>query len=113
MATVWQFLVLPDVLEMIKRCDDKPLCKMLRKIATKKSKPFDKNEELLRLLGYSTNDAASHTHFHHALPTMARLLLKLSSESEEIQERFKAHLEASRLCGVSASAFTRASTQTF
>lgn len=105
-ATVWQFLLLPDVLGMLKACG-KPLCKMLKDITKKKggwfgAGSFDKNEQLLRLLEYSSSDAASHR-AHHALPIMARVLLKLCSESEEIRERFKAHLEATRYCKVSAS----------
>lgn len=109
MTTVWQFVMLPDVLQILKDCDDKPLCHMLNKIAKDTSKAFTKTDELLRLLGYSTSDAAAISHSHYALPNMARLLLKLSGESEAIRERFKAHVECTRFCGVSDLLSTQAS----
>lgn len=115
MASVWDFLVLPDVPAMLANCD-KPLCNMLKAISKQKSDGGNEEftnrcGELVELLGYSSSEEARIQYFH-GIPTMARLLLKLSSESEEIRERFMAHTDVKRFCKVSAFS-TSSVTETF
>lgn len=109
MAAVWDFLVLPDVPAMLEKCD-KELCTMLKALSKQKTdgnEEFTRCSELVELLGYSTDEPARLLYFH-GMPTMARLLLKLSIESPEIHERFMAHTDVKRFCKVSASSSKRA-----
>ncbi|KAH7703221.1 hypothetical protein AAVH_29610 [Aphelenchoides avenae] len=109
MTTVWQFLVLPEAPDMLKRCDG-PLCKMLKSVAKKKRlifgpKRFTKCYRLAQLLGYNDIEAAGGADGYPGIPTMARLLLTLSHESAEIKERFEAVSDVTRFCDVMVLAF--------
>ena len=104
-TSVWQFLVLPDVPQMLRNCD-KPLCNMLKEIITQNSEStedFAQCAELAVLLEYSYSEATSSRLSFHGFHTMARLMLALSYESDEISTRFKAHIEVRRFCGVRTS----------
>lgn len=97
-TAVRHFLVLPEIPEMLEKCDG-ALCSLMKEIYMQGSEPFTRTNELVQLLGYG--DAAPRVYY--GLPTMARLLLTLCGESEEMCARFKAHNEVTRICKVRAS----------
>lgn len=97
MTTVWQVLTLPDVPKMLKNCD-KPLCTILKEISKKKkgTKEFSKCDELAQTLQMPSEAARG----YFAAPTMARILLTLADENEEVKERFMAHTDITKYCEV-------------